>query len=62
MYLTGGEPTLIKQNYKFLEKIIEHLDLKKPIYRNLAAYGHFGRPGYSWEETDKIKEISKYLS
>ena len=43
-------------------KIIEHLDLKKPIYKKLAAYGHFGRKGnYRWEEIDKINELSKYL-
>ena len=36
------------------EKIIEHLDLKKPIYRKIAAYGHFGRgDDYRFERTDK---------
>jgi S-adenosylmethionine synthetase len=35
--------------------IISQLDLKKPIYRKTAAYGHFGRnePGFTWEKTDK---------
>jgi S-adenosylmethionine synthetase len=35
--------------------IISHLDLKKPIYRKTAAYGHFGRnePEFRWEKTDK---------
>ncbi len=35
--------------------IIKTLDLKRPIYRKTAAYGHFGRdePGFSWEKTDK---------
>ena len=35
--------------------IVESLDLKKPIYRKTAAYGHFGRnePGFTWEKTDK---------
>ena len=44
-------------------KIIEHLDLKKPIYKDLAAYGHFGRKNnqYRWELTDKLDELSKYL-
>ncbi len=39
--------------------IIETLDLRKPIYRNLAAYGHFGREelGVRWEITDKADEI-----
>ena len=44
------------------DKIIEHLDLKKPIYRQLAAYGHFGRgDNYKWEITDKKEELSNYL-
>jgi len=35
--------------------IIDHLDLKKPIYKKTAAYGHFGRnePEFRWEKTDK---------
>jgi len=35
--------------------IISHLDLKKPIYKKTAAYGHFGRnePEFRWERTDK---------
>jgi S-adenosylmethionine synthetase len=37
--------------------IIEHLDLRRPIYRETAAYGHFGRKGFSWEETDKADEL-----
>jgi len=39
--------------------IISHLDLKKPIYRNTAAYGHFGRsdPEFRWEKTDKADEL-----
>ncbi len=39
--------------------IIETLDLRKPIYKNLAAYGHFGREelGVRWEITDKAEEI-----
>ena len=34
--------------------IIEYLDLLRPIYRDTAAYGHFGRnePGFTWEKTD----------
>ncbi|MCB1616100.1 MAG: methionine adenosyltransferase [Pseudomonadales bacterium] len=41
--------------------IIEMLDLKRPIYRQTAAYGHFGRKatknGFSWEKTDKAKAL-----
>ena len=43
--------------------IIETLDLRKPIYKNLAAYGHFGREelGVKWEITDKADEIKAKL-
>lgn len=37
--------------------IIQMLDLKKPIYRNTASYGHFGRIEFPWEKTDKITEL-----
>ncbi len=39
--------------------IIEKLDLRKPIYRQLAAYGHMGREdlGVAWENTDKVEEL-----
>ncbi len=39
--------------------IIEQLDLLKPIYRQTAAYGHFGRelPGFTWEVTDRAESI-----
>jgi len=39
--------------------IIHHLDLRRPIYRETAAYGHFGRKGFSWEETDKVDELRR---
>ena len=43
--------------------IIKTLDLKKPIYRKLAAYGHFGRTDLDvkWENTDKIDKLQDYL-
>ena len=43
--------------------IIESLDLLRPIYRQTAAYGHFGREedGFSWEKTDRVEDIKKYL-
>jgi len=37
--------------------IIKTLDLRKPIYQATAAYGHFGRPEFSWEKTDKIDAL-----
>ena len=39
--------------------IIHHLDLRRPIYRETAAYGHFGRKGFSWEETDRVDELRR---
>ena len=44
--------------------IIKNLDLRKPIYRQLAAYGHMGREdlGVSWEKTDKVDELIKALA
>jgi S-adenosylmethionine synthetase len=43
--------------------IIEKLDLRKPQYRKLAAYGHMGREdlGAAWEKTDKTEELKKAL-
>jgi len=41
--------------------IIRQLDLKRPIYRKTAAYGHFGReePEFTWERTDKAAALKK---
>lgn len=43
--------------------IIKALDLRKPIYKQLSAYGHMGREdlGVSWEKTDKVDELKKAL-
>ncbi len=43
--------------------IIRELNLLRPIYRKTACYGHFGRndPDFTWEKTDKAKEILKFL-
>ena len=59
----GTEKTKVEQIEKLVRKhfrlspkgIIEHLKLRRPIYKQTAAYGHFGRnePGFSWEKTDK---------
>ncbi len=45
------------------DAIIEKLQLRRPIYRQLAAYGHMGREelGVKWEETDMAEKIQKYL-
>ena len=37
--------------------IIDHLKLRKPVYRNTAAYGHFGRSEFSWEKVDVTEEL-----
>jgi S-adenosylmethionine synthetase len=42
--------------------IIEQLDLLRPIYRPTAAYGHFGRPEFSWEKTDRAEELADAFS
>jgi len=41
--------------------IIEHFDLLRPIYRETAAYGHFGRPGFPWENTDRVDDLTDLL-
>ncbi len=41
--------------------IVKTLNLKQPIYSKTAAYGHFGRPEFPWEKTDKIEELKKNI-
>jgi S-adenosylmethionine synthetase len=41
--------------------IIRDLDLRRPIYRETAAYGHFGRKGLPWEETDRVDDLRRAL-
>lgn len=51
---------IVKKIFDLTPKgIITALDLKKPIYKETAAYGHFGRKGFSWEETNYADEIKK---
>ena len=53
---------LIKKYFDFRpKKIIDHLNLKRPIYQKTAAYGHFGRndKDFTWEMTDKAKLLRK---
>jgi S-adenosylmethionine synthetase len=53
---------LIRSHFNLTPRgIIEALNLRRPIYRQTAAYGHFGRsePGFSWERTDKAEAIRK---
>jgi len=51
---------LVRSHFKLTPKgIIESLDLRKPIYRKTAAFGHFGRtePEFTWERTDKAAAL-----
>ena len=41
--------------------IIRDLDLRKPVFKKTAAYGHFGYKGFSWEQTDRAEALKKYL-
>jgi len=41
--------------------IIKTLDLRRPIYKATAAYGHFGRAEFPWENTAKAADLKKYL-
>ncbi|MBV12941.1 MAG: methionine adenosyltransferase [Flavobacteriaceae bacterium] len=53
---------LVSQNFELKPKqLIQMLDLKKPIYQNTAAYGHFGREdeNFSWEKTDKSSALER---
>jgi S-adenosylmethionine synthetase len=56
---------LIREHFPLTPKeIIAHLDLRKPIYKKTAAYGHFGRnePTFTWEKTDKADALRKGAS
>ncbi len=51
----------VREHFPLTPKgIIEHLDLRRPIYRQTAAYGHFGRtePDFTWESTDAAAKLS----
>jgi S-adenosylmethionine synthetase len=54
-------PDLVRANFKLTPKgIIESLNLRRPIYRKTAAYGHFGRADadFTWEATDKAAKLA----
>jgi S-adenosylmethionine synthetase len=66
-YGTGKVPNdkleqLVRRHFDFTPSgIIKHLDLRRPIYRKTAAFGHFGRsePEFTWERTDRVNELRK---
>ncbi|MCM2268911.1 MAG: methionine adenosyltransferase [Thermoanaerobaculia bacterium] len=56
----GDLERLVREHFALTPKaIIEHLDLRRPIYRATASYGHFGREesGFTWERTDKAEAL-----
>jgi S-adenosylmethionine synthetase len=62
---TGAVPEarleeIVRRQFDFTPAgIIKTLDLRRPIYKKTAAYGHFGRsePEFSWERTDRVKDL-----
>jgi S-adenosylmethionine synthetase len=53
----------VRKNFELTPKgIIEMLDLRRPIFRETARFGHFGRPGFTWEKTDKADALLNALS
>ena len=60
----GAIIALVREHFDLRPRgLIEMLDLKRPIYRQTAAYGHFGRelPDFTWEKTDKAEMLKKAL-
>jgi S-adenosylmethionine synthetase len=52
--------TTVRESFDFRPAaIIGYLDLRRPIYRESACYGHFGRKGFSWEETDRADDLRR---
>ena len=52
--------SLVREHFQLTPKgIIESLDLRRPIYQQTAAFGHFGRsePDITWERTDKVDAL-----
>jgi S-adenosylmethionine synthetase len=62
---TGKVPTprleqLVRRHFDFTPAgIIKYLNLRRPIYKKTAAFGHFGRtePEFTWERTDRVKDL-----
>ena len=52
--------SLVRKHFDLKPKaIIETLKLRRPIYRKTAAYGHFGRSDFAWEQTDMAKTLAR---
>ena len=53
---------IVRENFDLRPgAIIRTLGLRKPVFRNTAAYGHFGREEFPWEKTDRAQSLKKYL-
>jgi S-adenosylmethionine synthetase len=53
---------LVRKHFALTPRgIIDHLKLRRPIFRKTASYGHFGRsePEFTWEKTDKAKVLRR---
>ncbi len=51
---------LVRKNFDLTPAgIIKKLDLRKPVFRQTAAYGHFGNPAFAWEKTDMAAKLKK---
>jgi S-adenosylmethionine synthetase len=58
----GQLTEIVRANFQLTPKgIIESLDLRRPIYKATAAFGHFGREedGFSWERTDRAESLKR---
>ena len=59
----GAIARAVEQVFDLTPKgIIDALGLKAPIFKATAAHGHFGRPGFSWEETGKVDALKQAVS
>ena len=55
---------IVRENFDLRPAgIIKMLDLRRPIYKQTASYGHFGRNDLDlpWEKLDKVEDLKKYL-
>jgi len=52
--------SIVRRNFDLTPRgIMDALKLRRPIYRATAAYGHFGRPEFAWEKTNKAKDLAR---
>ena len=58
----GDLEKLVREKFDFRPKaIIDQLNLRRPLYKATAAYGHFGREEFPWEKTDMVGELKAAL-